>query len=522
MPKAKLSWREMLPIVARELRVAAKRRVSYRLRMIVACLGALALILASFIPGKPAEVGKAMFWTMSCLMLVVCGGAGLLLTVDSISREKREGTLGLLFLTRLGGADIVLGKLAAGALSGGSVCFAALPFLAFSLCVGGVTGRDFLAMSLLLLFLIAFSLTLGIFLSALFRREATVSLLFCLLMILPAACAPLAIVKWKATPAWLANVNPYYAAMAKMDDGGLLFPREHVWSSLGLQTLAMFLMVGAASLIVPWTVRTAPVSRRLDDVEPVALKKVHLASRRALLDINPVLWLSQRQNHPVLLVFLVAGVWAAVGFSGATPFESEIAYVALLALLPKVFVLWQSTGMMAAERQSGFLEALLTTPITAGEILQGKMGAIKRQVAPALLFGMIVQWAILNAWFAPQHEIDANITLVLASMATLLIDVHTIAWIGLWQGLTARDRRRALAMALLWGVIGPWLPGLLGLGAILVVFDPGWVSEPEYFLSLAFISANVFSISIACFAMVRLHEKFRSSATQTWAARGAH
>ena len=32
------------------------------------------------------------------------------LSSDSISREKREGTLGLLFLTPLGSRDIVIGK----------------------------------------------------------------------------------------------------------------------------------------------------------------------------------------------------------------------------------------------------------------------------------------------------------------------------------------------------------------------------------------------------------------------------
>src|ERR1044071_9279281 len=42
-----------------------------------------------------------------------CVLAPILLTADCVSRERREGTLGLLFLTDLRGIDVILGKLAA-------------------------------------------------------------------------------------------------------------------------------------------------------------------------------------------------------------------------------------------------------------------------------------------------------------------------------------------------------------------------------------------------------------------------
>ena len=53
------------------------------------------------------------------------------------------------------------------------------------------------------------------------------------------------------------------------------------------------------------------------------------------------------------------------------------------------------------------------------------------------------------------------------------------------------------------------------------MFDgPTWLNEAADAVPLAIISANVWSFGIACFAMARVHEKFRSTATQTWAARG--
>jgi hypothetical protein len=91
----------------------------------------------------------------------------------------------------------------------------------------------------------------------------------------------------------------------------------------------------------------------------------------------------------------------------------------------------------------------------------------------------------------------------------------------LWQGLVARDRRRALLWAALWGVVGPWVPAAIAFGLIDWLFDdPGWTRDGENILAPAMISANVISFGIACFAMARLHDRFRSTATQTWSSRG--
>src|SRR5262245_11085655 len=134
MLENRLRWREMLPIVTRELRLASRRRATYRLRVVVAALGAFEVVAGGMIDGASVQFGLWLFRLTSLVMLAAASLAGLVLTADCISREKREGTLGLLFLTRLVGADVVLGKLTVAALSGGSVAFAAAPFLAFSIC----------------------------------------------------------------------------------------------------------------------------------------------------------------------------------------------------------------------------------------------------------------------------------------------------------------------------------------------------------------------------------------------------
>ena len=105
----------VLPIVERELRVAARRRFTYWIRVVLA-LGVMGIggwVLLAAGSRTPPRVGAGMFVAMSICAFGYCLLAGLWTTADCLSREKREGTLGLLFLTDLKGYDIVLGKLAA-------------------------------------------------------------------------------------------------------------------------------------------------------------------------------------------------------------------------------------------------------------------------------------------------------------------------------------------------------------------------------------------------------------------------
>src|SRR5580698_6968340 len=108
-----------LPIVERELRVAARLPATYRNRVIVA---GLFVIVAFFVltfgtlATNPGGMGWSIFWFLAYVVLAFCLIEGVRKTSNCISEEKREGTLGLLFLTDLKGYDIVLGKLAGNSL----------------------------------------------------------------------------------------------------------------------------------------------------------------------------------------------------------------------------------------------------------------------------------------------------------------------------------------------------------------------------------------------------------------------
>src|SRR5437867_3045488 len=110
-----------LPIVARELRVRARQKVTHRFRVGTAIV-AMLLVLFMLQMG-----GQRTFHTLAWLAFAFCLFEGTRTTADCLSEEKRAGTLGLLFLTDLRGYDVVLGKFIAASLNSFYALLAILP-----------------------------------------------------------------------------------------------------------------------------------------------------------------------------------------------------------------------------------------------------------------------------------------------------------------------------------------------------------------------------------------------------------
>src|SRR5215472_9765548 len=153
-----------LPIVERELRVAARRPAMYRARVFAAA--GVMLVWLVLVGGSrrtsAAELSQTLFIAFGVIALLFCLLAGIFLTADCLSQEKRDGTLGLLFLTDLKGYDVVLGKFVATSISAFYALFALLPVTGVSLLLGSVTGVEFWRTALALINALFVSLTLGI------------------------------------------------------------------------------------------------------------------------------------------------------------------------------------------------------------------------------------------------------------------------------------------------------------------------------------------------------------------------
>jgi ABC-type transport system involved in multi-copper enzyme maturation permease subunit len=131
------------PVVQRELREGARRPINHRLRFWSAVVGTL--LLWSIVANSDKSSEQMGSWLFASLHTLLLGLIFLIvpaLTADCIAREKREGTLGLLFLTPLSAGGIVAGKALAQGLRAFTLWLAVLPLLTIPFTTGGVTWFD--------------------------------------------------------------------------------------------------------------------------------------------------------------------------------------------------------------------------------------------------------------------------------------------------------------------------------------------------------------------------------------------
>jgi hypothetical protein len=155
------------PIVQRELLVTARGSRLLWVRIAPAFLiiatGLLVLLLDS--PTISSQ-GSVLFLILAALLLLYVFLAGLVRSVDSISSERRGGTLQLLGLPGLSATDIVIGKLASASLEILSGVAAVLPLLWIPIMLGGVKGIEVLRMICVVLGTLALSTSIAIFASS--------------------------------------------------------------------------------------------------------------------------------------------------------------------------------------------------------------------------------------------------------------------------------------------------------------------------------------------------------------------
>ncbi|MCX6865272.1 MAG: ABC transporter permease, partial [Verrucomicrobia bacterium] len=144
------------PLVELELRAGARRPLFYWMRGLLALAAGFQgyeLLDHYMLRPPPASgmpwvapaggfiTGAVVLHQMSWLLFLATLLMGLV-GADSINRERREGTLGLLLLTDLTPEQIVWGKMLSCGLTSFLVLLGALPALMFPVLAGGVTGSE--------------------------------------------------------------------------------------------------------------------------------------------------------------------------------------------------------------------------------------------------------------------------------------------------------------------------------------------------------------------------------------------
>ena len=145
----------VLPVIIRELRSQSRQPLTHWLR-IVGGLSVVGAILAAFwslgilkpqaqrfaLPNLVQTFGTTLFGKMNLFIFFAIWLFVPLATADTLSRERREGTLPLLYLTELHSFGIVVGKAFVHALRSISLFATMSPWLLLPLVFGGVSLID--------------------------------------------------------------------------------------------------------------------------------------------------------------------------------------------------------------------------------------------------------------------------------------------------------------------------------------------------------------------------------------------
>jgi ABC-type transport system involved in cytochrome c biogenesis permease component len=496
----------LLPIVERELRVASRRKSTYRIRSWTAAaamlsFGSLITFLGALV--KPDVAGRNLFTILTDCTFALCLLAGVFLTADCLSAEKREGTLGLLFLTDLKGYDVVLGKFAANSLNAFYGLLAVFPIMAIPLLLGGVTGEEFWRMTLALTNALFFSVAAGICFSALHRdARLAMSSTFAFLVILAGGLPAVARVEsffglsagWSRF-VWLSLSSSIWDAR---DIAYRIDPRTFWYSLLATHLFGWFL-VALASLALPhrWQERPeiAPAEAGPNWALGSSRESTTRRSRapKEWLEINPVLWLIGRNRLMAAVTWAIVLAWGATmvveslfapGFGAALfgNFSLSRAFVYPL----KVLFSLECCRFFADARRNGELEMLMGTPLTDREIIHGHRLALKRAfLTPLAVFAGL--WLLPSAVRVFSGAASANFPAGLATAWINLpvlgrdaVDFLAIFYLGTWLALTANKPRMAAPLTILFALMLPLaccsfdvLPSLLIAASASSKLQPG-------------------------------------------------
>ncbi len=442
------------PVIGRELSRELRRPGLYAERFFVAAVGS-ALGMFSVITGDP-EFHQILF--------VSAGGFAawktLSLTMSVFAEERRNGTLGLLFLAGLSAWEVFLMKLIGGMARVVMHLIGILPFQAFPFLAGGLSAELFVSTIAVLALWVFFVFAAGALGSALCREDEHALAVALLLIVgigafpLVAAyggaffSAPSAFSLAAVSADWL-WICPGYLAVLVLDQLRS-FSAAAVWDA-GLATLGW----GSALLLVAF--RMVGVGGQ-DDRTVVERFRSRLAARRLgsssvgrrlrlqWLDKDPSAWLVLRDRGTARLMWSFLGVlgfllgvfcwfWGTVWLTPGAIYLLAIVWLAGLSWLS----LYTVGRRIGEDRRSGVLELLLTTGLSPREIVNGQRRGVRRMF-----------WLVLMGVFR---------VLFLLSLGSLLLrgEVEGWAWVS---------------FLLAWIALSGFLHGVLNMYHIRVM----WIS----------------------------------------------
>jgi hypothetical protein len=482
-----------LPVVERELRVAARRRATPWVRVAAAAvaLGVTAWFV-SVDRRSSRAVGGDLFVVLTVILFLYAGLFATQVTADCISEEKREGTLGLLFLTDLKGYDVVFGKLAATSLHWFYGMLAVVPVMALTFILGGVTSGELWRVVLVLVNLLFFSLSVGLWSSTICRKgNRAHGLAWIAILVIFFAWPAAAHLRRHPNPdTRVADLSSPANGCLLAFDGAYFHRHLDFWLNAGITQVYTWSFLAWACWVTPRCWQDAVIGKS------PWWRSLRFSSRRSmrrptLLTLNPFLWRATRVGFGRVAIWVMLGVVAAIWlwlyrlFLNAARGEVDfapplnIAFLVAAGLVVKGGVAAESGRALGEDRRSGALELILGTRMRPQDVVKGQQRALWRQFAfpiGALLAANFLclarEWPEMRRWGENERTYVVSIHFIVGVF--LVLDSIALSWVGMWHGFIARKPNRSASPAMFRIVV---LPGLLFfLLLTLIGSGPGEVS----------------------------------------------
>ena len=565
-----------LSVADRELRAAARQKATYRTRWLTAVvfLGLLLWLMWVSHGFTNRRAAPVIFRVFSVLTFLYCLFLGTARTADCISVERREGTLGLLFLTNLNSAEIITGKLCSTALASVYGLLAIFPMLALPLLMGGITFPYFARTVLGLLNGILFALAAGFLASVVCKRQFVAIALAMGLMIgvggglLLGAAAADAHAPTRPLAHWLAGLSPLYCLIAA--DGSRFFGSNRFWLSAGAVAGMSFSWLGLTTLLLARTWRDRPQSGRawqrlrFGRRSERSFSARAAALRRRLLGINPLFWLAARQAVSAPVFMVLAVVLTLITVYVTAPYFTRVTGGGGNRAVIGQLIAWLFTGLaihalvlyhaamsasqrLAEDKQTGALELILGTSTSERTLSRGLWLAYWRRmffpallavlvhvffiwvilvmatldppgsIAPGAMPGEIFWCALFNLPLKGRFidwQFGVMLRIVVLILAQMMVAWVTLGWVGRWLGL----RMKHPGFAPMASVVLLVVPPVLLFTLACYVFDRFHLYQlPERRLVpmlvwLAFTLGCAHCLVLSAWASTRLRRQLRSVA----------
>ncbi|MEC8988430.1 MAG: hypothetical protein VYB66_04245, partial [Verrucomicrobiota bacterium] len=453
-----------LPIVERELGIASRNLGSWLSRWIIAivavCFGGLWLGMAYSVGGMMK--GDVFFAILAWACFVYCLLAGLWTTSDTLTREKTDGTLGLLFLTDLRGYDVVLGKMITASLKSFYGVLAVLPVLALPLLMGGVTNDQFWRTAGALLNILIFSLSMGMFFSALSWSSGR-AVFWTFFSLFSVTMLPLIHLWLGGTASALNFVSPGFAmanaSAPVIGTPAAGFSGHWAWLGSGLAVSGMLLVLASWTISHRWReTKLRPQTPSLGERTDGDRLQSSVERQSAILDANPAGWLvwrvrSFRTSRRLLMALMITiglvlpgfVVLAGAGIDDLWIFMGSLVWVGSFWI--RLEVARHAVTTIHEAKASGALEQILVTPVDEKEFRRGHFAAMVRfWMWPVILLGSLPIVAALfsmfmEGWIFDDALFGVSIMGLMSGLIAVVFfgDLFALYYSGCWFALRSSN-----------------------------------------------------------------------------------